>query len=180
MAELPELTNETAQTWFAAELPDLFSELEVLIDRDEIMVTGEIRRSTSADEAGVDDGASDPGDGRVERGELDDIATFREESRGDRVEVARRAEAKFRRKVSWGAKCGSTDALFTHQSVPVMTRLRLDERHVLDTLVAAGVARSRSDALGWCVRRMAEQESGWLADLRNAIAGVDKARATRP
>ena len=33
-----------------------------------------------------------------------------------------------------------------------MTRLRMPERRVLDTLVDAGVARSRSHALAWCVR----------------------------
>ena len=48
--------------------------------------------------------------------------------------------------------CGDTSELFTPASVPVMTRLRQPERIVLDTLVDAGVARSRSDALAWAVR----------------------------
>src|SRR5437870_7407918 len=50
----------------------------------------------------------------------------------------------YRRKVSWGARIGDQEELFTTASVPIMTRLRMPERQVLDTLVEAGVARSRS------------------------------------
>ena len=39
-----------------------------------------------------------------------------------------------------------------------MTRLRMRERQTLDTLVGAGVARSRSDALAWCVRLVREHK----------------------
>ncbi len=62
-------------------------------------------------------------------------ADFREESRGRRVEIAREAEHRFRRKVSWGVTCADVTEMFTTLSVPVMTRLRQPERRVLDTLV---------------------------------------------
>src|SRR5439155_18914082 len=73
------------------------------------------------------------------------IARFRGETRDARIRVARDAERLFGRKVSWGASCGGVEELFTTLGVPVMTRLRLEDRHVLDTLIDAGVARSRRD-----------------------------------
>ena len=60
--------------------------------------------------------------------------------------------------------------MFTTLSVPVMTRLRQSERRVLDTLVDAGVARSRSDALAWCVRLTGENADSWLSRLRDGAA----------
>jgi hypothetical protein len=62
----------------------------------------------------------------------------------------------------------------------MMTRLRMDERRVLDTLVDAGVARSRSHALGWCVRLVAEHESQWIEKLQEALVDVEKVRAEGP
>ena len=44
----------------------------------------------------------------------------------------------------------------------------------------AGVARSRSEALAWCVRLVAEKQAEWLKDLKSALAGVEKARAKGP
>jgi len=64
--------------------------------------------------------------------------------------------------------------------MPVMTRLRQPERQVLDTLIAAGVARSRSEALNWCVRLVAEKQAEWLKDLKSALQAVEKARAKGP
>src|ERR671916_153325 len=90
------------------------------------------------------------------------------------------AQARYQRKVSWGARLGDTEALFTHISVPVMTRLRQPERQVLDTLVDAGVARSRSEALAWAVKLVGEHAESWLSDLRGAMEEVDKLRATGP
>ena len=83
------------------------------------------------------------------------IGRFRSETREQRIEIALEAQARYQRKVSWGASLGGTTALFTHVAAPVMTRLRQPERQVLDTLVDAGVARSRSDALAWSVRLVA-------------------------
>ena len=96
------------------------------------------------------------------------------------MQIAAEAEQLFRRKVSWGAAVGDRRELFTTVSLPVMTRLRQPERAVLDTLVAAGVARSRSEALGWCVRLVGERESTWLAGLQEALAAVEKAREKGP
>ena len=61
-----------------------------------------------------------------------------------------------------------------------MTRLRQSERQVLDTLVAANVARSRSDALAWCVRLVGRNTDEWLANLRTAMEEVDKLRDEGP
>ena len=77
------------------------------------------------------------------------ISGFREDSRGGRMRIAEEAQPAFRRTVSWGAECGGSRVLFTTAGVPVMTRLRLADRRVLDTLIDAGVARSRSEALAW-------------------------------
>jgi hypothetical protein len=51
---------------------------------------------------------------------------------------------------------------------------------VLDTLVDAGVARSRSDALAWCVRLTGEHADAWLAELRTALQRVEEVRAQGP
>jgi hypothetical protein len=61
--------------------------------------------------------------------------------------------------------------------VPVMTRLGRTERDVLDTLVAAGVADTRSAALAYAVRAFAAEHTDWLAEVREAIAQVDQVRA---
>ena len=105
---------------------------------------------------------------------------FREDTRDARVDIAREAEHRFGRKVSWGVACGDETAMFTTLSVPVMTRLRQPERRVLDTLVDAGVARSRSDALAWCVRLVGKNADEWLGELRDALQHVQRARAAGP
>jgi hypothetical protein len=105
---------------------------------------------------------------------------FREETRDARIEIAREAEHSFGRKVSWGVVCDNYKVMFTTLSIPVMTRLRQSERRVLDTLVDAGVARSRSDALAWCVRLVGEHEDSWLSDLREALRHVEQVRAEGP
>jgi hypothetical protein len=61
-----------------------------------------------------------------------------------------------------------------------MTRLRQPQRQVLDTLVEAGVARSRADALAWCVRLVGQHEGDWLAELREAMTAVDDVRQKGP
>ena len=171
-AEPPQLTADDATDWFRSQVPDAwFSDIRAIVDRDEIMVIGTL--SADAEDATDEDGAQ-------EQRELGHIEWFREETRDARVKIASRAEAKFGRKVSWATGCGDTQAAFTHLSVPVMTRLRIGERQILDTLVSAGVARSRSDALGWCVRLVAEHEGDWLAELQGAIAAVDRIRSQGP
>lgn len=178
MADPPPLTSDEATAWFAAAVPDeWFSDLRVLVDRDEIMVIGSLVTDEQSP-GGTDQ--EPPGEEGGEAREISEIEAFRERTRDARIAIAQKAEARFARKVSWAAGCGDTQAAFTHLSVPVMTRLRLPERRLLDTLVGAGVARSRSDALGWCVRLVAEHEAEWLEELRSAIAAVDEIRARGP
>jgi hypothetical protein len=61
-----------------------------------------------------------------------------------------------------------------------MTRLRMPERRVLDTLIDAGVARSRSEALAWCVRLVGENEGEWIGRLRDAFEAVQAVRREGP
>jgi hypothetical protein len=109
-----------------------------------------------------------------------DVYKFREETRPVRMEIASEAEGRFERKVSWGVRTGDEERMFTTLSMPAMTRLRFREREILDTLVAGGVARSRSEALAWCVRLVGTHEEDWLKDLKDALAHVAKARAEGP
>jgi hypothetical protein len=165
---------EELQAWFAGRLPDdwFTGPPEVRSDRDEIYVIG-----TLAD-VDLDDG--DTGEAAREEARLARIRRFREETRDQRVRIAREAEHRFGRKVAWGVDCGGVRRLFTHLALPVMTRLRLKERAVLDTLIDAGVARSRSHALAWCVRLVAENESEWIDRLRDALSAVEEVRAEGP
>jgi len=144
---------------------------EVRIDREEITVTGILADPETADGASDAERAA-AAEGRTRR--------FREETRQQRIEIARDAEHKFGRKVSWGVTCAGRTVMFTTFSVPVMTRLRQPERMVLDTLVDAGVARSRSDALAWCVRLVGEHEDAWLSELREALRRVEQVRTEGP
>lgn len=108
------------------------------------------------------------------------VDEFRESTRSDRIAIASEAESRFRRKVSWGVDRDGMRTMFTNQNVPVTTRLRFAERAVLDTLVESGVARSRSDALGWCVKLVGRHEADWLTDLRGALVDVERVRAEGP
>ncbi|MGH9044092.1 MAG: hypothetical protein ACRDVP_04510 [Acidimicrobiales bacterium] len=159
--------------WIHGRLPDdLYAEAPVVtVDADEILVVGllsqvEMPEGFSQEDRTTADGAR--------------ISRHREESRDQRVQIAREAEERLGRVVSWGARCGETLEIFTSASVPVMTRLRMPERHVLDTLIDAGVARSRSEALGWCVRLVASNEKSWIDDLRHAFAQVEEVRSRGP
>lgn len=170
---ITEKQNEELRGWFAGRLPEgLFAELvQVTADREEIVVIGRIPEPTLG-----------PGATGAEREAAvhDRIAEFRERTREGRMEVAREAERRYRRKVSWGVACGGTRTLFTHVAAPVMTRLRQPERQVLDTLIAGGVARSRSEALSWCVRLVQQNADRWLADLRESLERVQRVRAQGP
>src|SRR2546421_331517 len=103
-----------------------------------------------------------------------------EETRDERIRIAREAERQFERKVAWGARCGDEEKIFTTLSLPVMTRLRMTERSILDTLVAGGVARSRSEALAWCVRLVGMHQADWIKGLRDALVKVDEVRSKGP
>jgi hypothetical protein len=168
-AELP--PADDAPDWFAGRLPsDWFvGPASVSVDREEIIVTGQLPPVGGDGTPAQSDAAAA---GRISR--------FREDTRGERMKIAAEAEARYGRKVSWGAELGETGMLFTHLSVPVMTRLRQPERQVLDTLVDAGVARSRSEALSWAVNLVGQHTEEWLAGLREAMAEVDKLRSQGP
>jgi hypothetical protein len=165
--------EEALRGWFTGRVPDGWyaDPPTITLDREEITVVGTLP------EPAIAAGASDAERAAALAGR---IKAFREETRDDRIAVAREAEHRFGRKVAWGAVCGDRTELFTTLSVPVMTRLRQPDRRVLDTLVDAGVARSRSDALAWCVRLVGRNADAWLTDLREALHGVDKVRATGP
>lgn len=158
--------------WFVGRIPDgWFSEpVEVEWDRDEIIVTGTL----AAPDVG------NAGEATEREAEQSRIEGFREETRQRRMDIAAAAELHFERKVSWAVRCGATHMLFTHLAAPTMTRLRMAERQVLDTLIDAGVARSRSEALQWCVKLVGRHEREWLDDLRQAMEQVEAVRAQGP
>ena len=162
--------SEEIRGWFGGRLPgEWFTEApEVRVDREEILVIGRLAEP----EVGEGGSAEAAREGRIRQ--------FREDTRQARMKIAREAEHRFGRKVSWGARCGDTGLLFTHLSVPVMTRLRQPERQVLDTLVDAGVARSRSGALAWCVELVSKKQEEWLKDLREALEQVRTVREQGP
>ncbi|HKE52882.1 MAG TPA: hypothetical protein VKE25_15360 [Actinomycetes bacterium] len=164
---------EKIRGWLTGRLPeDWFTEpVEVDVDRDEITIVGRIAEPT------VSDDASDAERASVYAGKTKE---FRERTRERRIEIARELEHAARRKVSWGVQVGEQRELFTTLSAPVMTRLRQPERAVLDTLVDAGVARSRSEALAWCVRLVAKNAESWLGELREAMQKVEQVRQTGP
>ncbi len=158
------------QEWFAGRLPDEWFEgaAEVLVDREELTVVG-VLSAPAAD-----------GEQAGPQWEAGRISRFREQTREERMRIAREAERRFGRKVAWGAQAGETREVFANLAVPVMTRLRQPERQVLDTLVDSGVARSRSEALAWCVRLVGRHTEDWLSELRTAMESVERVRRTGP
>ncbi len=165
----PPVDRAEVAGWFAGRLPeDWFTgPVDLVIDRDEITVVGTLAEPAA--------GEGDPAAARAGR-----IARFREETRQQRMAVAAAAQERYGRSVAWGAACGDAREMFTSLSVPVMTRLRQRERLVLDTLVDAGVARSRSEALVWAVRLVGSHADEWLTELRAAMASVEEVRARGP
>jgi hypothetical protein len=166
--------GEQVRGWFAGRLPGEWfaGPAEIVVDREEITIVGSLPEPEGTGEQATEAERAAAAEGRIKR--------FREETRARRIEIAREAEHRFRRKVAWGVNCGDLGEMFTTLSVPVMTRLRQSERRVLDTLVDAGVARSRSDALAWCVRLTGEHTDAWLTELRSALARVEEVRAQGP
>lgn len=164
------MAGDVAQ-WFAARIPDgwFIGPPQVVADGEEILVVGSL--------PDVEVEGTEPAKDEARRAR---ITQFRQDSRDRRVAIAAEAERRFGRRVSWGAEVGGVSELFTTASVPVMTRLRMPERQVLDTLVAAGVARSRSDALAWCVRLVGRHQSDWIETLRGALTKVEEVRRQGP
>jgi hypothetical protein len=165
--------HEHLEGWFAGRLPAewFIGAPTVTFDRDEILVIGDLA---------VPDLPQDAGPETKKAAQEAKIQGFREDTRGMRMRIADEAERRFGRKISWGATCDDLSVTFTTLSTPAMTRLRMAERKVLDTLVDAGVARSRSHALAWCVRLVADKQEDWLGELRSALEGVEAVRREGP
>ena len=165
-SDVPEPAAVVA-AWFDANIPDgwFTDPVDVVMDREEVLVTGRLR---------------DAGESAGDAARTAVIAHFRDVTRGDRMTLAGVAESMLGRKVSWAVTCGPVRDVFTSVSVPVMTRLRMHERLVLDTLVDASVARTRSEALAWCVRLVAQHEGDWVAELREAMIEVERVRRNGP
>jgi len=91
-----------ASGWFAGRLPDGWFEgaPAVTADGKQIKVMGTVPAPKVAAElkAGAEAGR---------------IARFREETRGERIMIAREAERQFKLPVTWGAVCGTTTLEFT-------------------------------------------------------------------
>lgn len=170
------MTHEPSSiaAWVTGRLPDEWTSValpSIEVDRDEITIR------LTIDEPELPDDATDADRAEARAGR---ISGFREDTREQRISIAREAEHRFERKVAWGLTVGDHSVLFTHLAAPVMTRLRQPERQVLDTLVAANVARSRADALAWCVRLVGQHTDEWLTELRTAMEQVDRLRDSGP
>lgn len=163
---------EEAAAWFAGRIPDdwFTGPLSVDFDKDEILVVGPLAPPASVPE----------GEDADRVAALSRISGFREDTRAHRMRIAEEAQGRWRRHVSWGATCGEVNAIFTHASVPVMTRLKFEQRKTLDTLIDSGVAGSRSEALSWCVQQVAEHQSEWIDQLREAMTEVERIRSQGP
>lgn len=168
-----DLVRAEVQAWFTARVPATWftGPVDVVVDRDEIQVLGRLAAPT------LPAGASDEACGMAMASV---VKAFREATRDDRIRIAEEAEHRFGRTVSWGVATDEGVVAFTTASVPVMTRLRMPERQVLDTLIDTGIARSRSEALAWCVRLVGTHADEWLHELRDALRRVADVRARGP
>jgi hypothetical protein len=166
MSEVDEIKG-----WVAGRVPaDWYQGTpEVSVDREEIVVIGSLKE---AKVEGGEDAQKAAAAGRVKQ--------HREDTREKRMQISNEAEHRFERPISWGVKIGDKTFLFTHLSIRFMTRLRQKERAVLDSLVDAGVARSRSEAVAWCIRLVDQHESDWLKELREAMSKVAQVRSGGP
>lgn len=172
MAGKPSVVPEEVVAWFAGRLADdwFVGPVEVRADRDEIVVVGSLPEPTGVP----------PGDEHALAAAQSRIAGFREDTRLERMRLADVAQQRWQRHVTWAARCGDFEMVFTNASVPVMTRLRFEDRVVLDTLIDSGVARSRSEALAWCVAQVGTHQGEWIGRLREAMTEVERIRAEGP
>jgi hypothetical protein len=167
-------STEDLQDWLAGRLPDdwFTGAPEVVVDRDEITIVGRL------DVPAATEGSEQ--ESTTEATEAGRIRRFREDTRRQRMAIADELEARYGRKTAWGAVAGNRREVFTNLAVPTMTRLRQPERRVLDTLIESGVARTRAEALQWCVRLVGEHQHDWLERLREALSAVESVRAEGP
>lgn len=172
MAERPPCDVDDVAAWFAGRVPDDWFDGPVVVraDRDEIIVTGTLPTPANTPEG--DDAAKVAAAARM--------SAFREDTRLARMKIAEAAQFRWQRHVSWAAVCGPVEQIFTNASVPVMTRLRFDDRQVLDTLIDTGVVRSRSEAMAWCVGQVGKHQGEWIDRLREAMTEVERIRSEGP
>ncbi len=170
---ITEAQTERVRGWFTGRLPQEWQgePARVTVDREEITVI------LTLPDVALDDAVSEAEHDEARAGRA---RAFREDTREQRMQIDREAQHRFERKVSWGVDVGGYDELWTNVAAPVMTRLRQPQRQVLDTLVASGVARSRSEALAWCVRLVGQHEEDWLGELRAAMDQVADVRSRGP
>ncbi|NJO81514.1 MAG: hypothetical protein HC828_01285 [Blastochloris sp.] len=157
------------QEWLQARLPTelLDAPPEIRVYPDEMVIVLQVVRDAAL--AQLDEAERSPA-------ELQQIAERREGTRKLRMKLARELQASLGLSVAWGMRIGDNEVLFTTRTVPVMTRLGRAEREVLDTLVAAGVADTRSAALAYVVRAFAIEHREWLGEVREALTHIDKVR----
>jgi hypothetical protein len=167
------ISSEEISGWIFGRLPENWFEgtPTISVDHDEILIIGRLPLSD------LGDVVDPPTKAAAEAGR---IKRFREETREERMTIAREGQRLFGSVISWGAEIGDAKEIFTNLSIPMMTRLRQPERTVLDTLVDSGVARSRSDALAWCVKLVATNADEWLLRLRKAMESVETIRQQGP
>lgn len=172
MGERPLCDETETAAWFAGRIPDDWFPEPVVVraDRDEILVFGSLAMPTAV--PGGDDAARVAATAR--------ISGFREDTRLHRMKIAEAAQQRWGRAVSWVAICGPVEIRFTTASVPVMTRLRFEQRRVLDTLIDSGVVRSRSEGLAWCVQQVEEHQGEWIGRLKEAMSEVERIRSEGP
>jgi hypothetical protein len=95
---------ETIKGWFGGRLPEgWFSSLDVKLEGDQIVVIGTLADQGGPAGAGAEEKAGFAS-GRISR--------FREQTRGNRIAIAREAEAEFEKFVTWGASLGDTSRTF--------------------------------------------------------------------
>ena len=165
-------TQDEIQGWFAGRVPkDWFTTApEIRTDEQEVWVIGPL--ADVKVEGGSKDALAAARAGRIKQ--------FREDTRDQRIRIGQEAQEKFGKSIAWGVRIGESEEIFTHLAMPTMTRLRLPERAVLDTLIDAGIARNRAHALAWCVRLVERNQKEWLAELKEAIAKVGQVRNQGP
>lgn len=161
--------REEIRGWLSGRMPESWSAsiADLHMDEHEVLVTVELKDVENVE-------------GDLQAARLGRVQQFRESTRDERIGISQEAQKKFGKIVSWGAQCGDVRQLFTHLALPVMTRLRLAEREVLDSLVEAGIARSRAHALAWCVTLVRQHQGDWLKELREAMESVARVRAQGP
>ena len=154
--------------WLLSQLPAsvVGSDPEITIDADELLIILTLNTETLVGEGEA-----------LKNAEHALLERQRSETRALRIQLGRQLERTCGYAVSWGMRAGGTVQLFTPNTTAVMTRLTREERQVLDTLIAANVANTRSAALGYIVRTFAVEHQDWLHKAQQAAKNMASLRA---